>query len=209
MVLGAWVARLVGSRTCWGCPLERSSLHCRTDAVQERTRNSAPCAMNGILMASNAMIHCNLARRRFLAKNAFGIGGVALAWLLKRDGLLAEPTRPELEPRRFDLTPKPTHHPAHARAMISLFMQGGPSHIDLLDPKPGMQRYNLQPFPGTIRYDNAAEASARVLASPWQFRKYGQAGIDVSELLPNLAEIVDDICVVRSMHTGVSNHGQS
>ena len=155
------------------------------------------------------MIRCNLARRHFLAKNAFGIGGVALAWLLKRDGLLAEPTRPELEPRRFDLTPKPTHHTPRARAMISLFMQGGPSHIDLLDPKPVMARYDGQPFPGTIRYDNAAEASARVLASPWRFRRCGQSGIDVSELLPGLAEVIDDICVVRSMHTGVSNHGQS
>jgi hypothetical protein len=148
-------------------------------------------------------------RRHFLATNAMGIGGVALAWLLNEDRLLGVPARPELEPRRFDLLPKPPHHAPRARAMISLFMQGGPSHIDLLDPKPVLARYDGRPFPGTIQYDNAAEASAKVLASPWKFKKHGQSGIEVSELLPHLAEIVDDITVIRSMHTGVNNHGQS
>jgi hypothetical protein len=152
---------------------------------------------------------CNLGRRHFLAQNGLGIGGLALAWLLNEEKLLANPTRPELAPRHFDLTPKPTHHTPKARAMISLFMQGGPSHVDLLDPKPLLNRYDGRAFPGTIRYDNAAEASAKVLASPWRFRKYGQAGIDVSELLPGLSEVVDDLCVVRSTRTGVNNHGQS
>lgn len=138
-----------------------------------------------------------------------GVGGVALAWLLHQEGLLANPMRPELTPRRYDLTPKPTHHEPKAKAMISLFMQGGPSHVDLLDPKPVMARYDGQPYPGVIRYDNPAQASAKVLASPWRFRKHGESGIEVSELLPNLAQIIDDITVVRSMHTGVNNHGQS
>ncbi len=138
-----------------------------------------------------------------------GIGGLALAWLLREEGLLAAPIRPELEPRRFDLTPKPPHHPPRARAMISLFMQGGPSHLDLLDPKPLLTRYDGRPFPGNLQHDNAAEASSKVLASPWKFRKHGQSGIEVSELLPHLAEIVDDITVIRSMRTGVNNHVQA
>jgi len=148
-------------------------------------------------------------RRHFLASSAMGIGGLALAWLLKEEGLLAAPVRPELEPRRFDLTPKPPHHPPKARAMISLFMQGGPSHLDLLDPKPLLARYDGRPFPGTIQFDNAAEASSKVLASPWKFKKHGQSGIEVSELLPHLAEIIDDITVIRSMRTGVNNHVQA
>jgi hypothetical protein len=148
-------------------------------------------------------------RRHFLATSALGIGGVALAWLLKEQALLAAPTRPELEPRRFDLTPKAPHHAPRARAMISLFMQGGPSHVDLLDPKPVMARYDGRPYPGTIRYDNPAQASAKVLASPWKFHNHGQSGTEVSELLPHLAEVVDDITIVRSMRTGVNNHGQS
>src|SRR5262245_34085456 len=147
---------------------------------------------------------CNLTRRHFLAQSSLGIGGLALAWLLNEDKLLGQ-GRPELEQRRFDLLPKRPHFEPEARAMISMFMQGGPSHLDLFDPKPGMARYDGQPFPGTIQYDNAAEASAKVLHSPWRFRKHGQAGIEVSDLLPHLGQIADDICVVRSMKTGVNN----
>jgi hypothetical protein len=148
-------------------------------------------------------------RRHFLATNALGIGGVALAWLLQRDGLLAAPPRPELEPHHFDLTPKSPHAAPRARAMISLFMQGGPSHLDLFDPKPVLTKYTGTKFQGDIKYDNAAQASATLLASPWKFAKHGRCGTDVSELLPHFADIVDDVCVIRSMHTGVNNHGQS
>lgn len=148
-------------------------------------------------------------RRRFLASSTFGVGGVALTWLLNRDRLLAAPEKPPLEPRHFDLKPKAPHFPPRARAMISLFMQGGPSHLDLLDPKPEMARYDGKPFPGTIKYDNAAQASAKVFASPWRFQQHGQSGIAVSELLPHLAKVVDDITVIRSLHTAVNNHGQS
>jgi hypothetical protein len=93
--------------------------------------------------------------------------------------------------------------------MISLFMQGGPSHLDLLDPKPALAAYDGKPFPGEVKYDNAAQASSRVLASPWKFQKHGQSGIEVSELLPHLAEVVDNLTVIRSMYTGVNNHVQS
>jgi hypothetical protein len=148
-------------------------------------------------------------RRHFLATNALGIGGVALAWLLDQDGLLAEPERPELERPHYDLAPKVPHHAARARAMISLFMQGGPSHLDLLDPKPVLDRFNGTKYPGEIRYDNAAQASATLLGSPWKFKKYGQCGTPVSELLPHLAKVVDEITIVRSMQTGVNNHNQS
>ncbi|MDB5385086.1 MAG: hypothetical protein JWM11_732, partial [Planctomycetaceae bacterium] len=96
-----------------------------------------------------------------------------------------------------------------AKAMISMFMQGGPSHVDLLDPKPKLNELDGKNFPGDIKYDNAAQASSKVLGCPWKFAKYGQSGADVSELLPNLAEIVDEISIIRSMKTGVNNHGQS
>lgn len=150
---------------------------------------------------------CN--RRHFLASNAYGIGGLALAWLLKQDDAFAEPKPPELEPRSFDLIRKQPDHEPTATAMISLFMQGGPSHLDLFDPKPGMKKYHLKPFPGKIKYDNAAQASSKVFHSPWKFRKHGDAGIEISELLPHLSNVVDDFTLVRSMHTGVNNHGQS
>jgi hypothetical protein len=93
--------------------------------------------------------------------------------------------------------------------MISLFMQGGPSHLDLFDPRPALAKHDGKTFPGTIKYDNAAEASAKVMASPWKFRKHGKSGIELSELLPGLAEVVDDITLIRSMRTAVNNHVQS
>jgi hypothetical protein len=150
-----------------------------------------------------------LSRRGFCQTGAFGLAPVALAWLLKQDGAIAAPVKPNIHAQEISLAKRPTHFEPQAKAMISLFMQGGPSQVDLLDPKPELNRLDGQKFPGNIKYDNAAQASSRVLGSPWKFRKYGQCGTDVSELLPSVAEIVDDIVVIRSMHTGVNNHGQS
>jgi hypothetical protein len=150
-----------------------------------------------------------LARREFLSRATLGVGTVALAGLLERDRLLAEPIKPDLEKHQYDLKPKPPHREPRARSMISLYMQGGPSHVDLLDPKPILTRLDGLQFPGDIKYDNAAQASSKVLGSFWKFKRHGQSGADVSELLPHLAGVVDDIAIVRSMHTGVNNHGQS
>ncbi len=147
-------------------------------------------------------------RRHFLRASSYSLGSVALAWLLDQDGLLAGPVKPD-DVRTFDLKPKAPHHAARAKAMISLFMIGGPSHMDLFDPKPLLKKYDNQPFPGEIKYDNAAEASSKVLASPWEFHHHGQSGTELSELLPHLGTVVDDICLIRSMQTGVNNHGQS
>jgi hypothetical protein len=150
-----------------------------------------------------------LSRRGFCHSGAFGLAPVALAWLLKQDGAVAAPVKPNIHGQEISLAKRPTHFEPRAKAMISLFMQGGPSQVDLLDPKPELNRLDGQKFPGTIKYDNATQASSRVLGSPWRFGKYGESGTDVSELLPSVAGIVDDIVVVRSMHTGVNNHGQS
>src|SRR5207237_4072838 len=102
-----------------------------------------------------------------------------------------------------------TDHPAKARAMTSIFIQGGPSHIDLFDPKPELTRRHLQNYSGDIKYDNAAEASAKLLASPWKFSPRGQCGMELSELLPCLGEVADEITLVRSMHTCVDSNAQS
>ena len=146
-------------------------------------------------------------RRQWLARTGGGVGSLALAWLLKQEGLLA--TSERLEARHYDLVPKRPPQPPRARAMISLFMQGGPSHIDLFDPKPELDRLNGKDFPGEVKYDDAAGASREVMASPWKFSKHGQCGMELSELVPHLAKVVDDITLIRSMHTGVNNHGQS
>ena len=148
-------------------------------------------------------------RRHFLASNALGIGSVALAWLLQREELLAKPVKPDLVKPKFTLAAKPPQRPPRANAMISLWMQGGPSHIDLFDPKPVLNRRDGETFPGNIKYDNAAQSSSRMLGTPWKFRHCGQSGIELSQLVPHLGRIADDICLIRSMRTGVNNHGQS
>lgn len=147
-------------------------------------------------------------RRHFLSRTAIATAPWSLACMIAEEST-AEVKKPNLVKQNFDLAPKPVHHPPRAKAMISMFMQGGPSQIDLLDPKPLLNELHMQKFPGKIKYDNAAQASSKVFGSPWKFAKYGEHGTDVSELLPHFSSIVDDALVIRSMHTGVNNHGQS
>lgn len=159
-------------------------------------------------MAHSLNTPCN-SRRHFLAQQGFGLAGTALAWLLQQDVAHAEPAKPDLERKQFDLLPKPSPQPPQAQAMISMFMQGGPSHLDLFDRKPALEKLHMQNFPGEIKYDNAAESSAKCWYGPWKWQQHGQCGMELSELLPYLASVVDDITLVRSMRTGVNNHGQS
>ncbi len=145
-------------------------------------------------------------RREFLNQSAFGVGAFALTQLLKEDGLLAgEPSKPgenlplNLQLRNPHITPKAT-------AMISLFMHGGPSHVDLFDPKPELSRLNGTDYNGEVGYSFVNRASKKLFGTPWKFEKRGQCGTEISELLPHTAGIVDDICLIRSMHTGHNGH---
>jgi hypothetical protein len=90
--------------------------------------------------------------------------------------------------------------------MISLFMHGGPSHMDLTDPKPELTRLDGKEYSGDVHYSFANEASRNLFGSPWKFKKHGQCGMDFSELLPHTAGIADDLCMIRSMHTGHNGH---
>src|SRR5947209_375332 len=134
----------------------------------------------------------NASRRHFLASQGMGLGGLALTWLLHRDGAVAAPAKPSLERPVYDLKPKLPPAPPRARAMISLFMQGGPSHLDLFEPKPELTRRDGAIFTGEIKFDNAGEASPKLLGSPWKFHKHGECGMELSELLPGLGEIADE-----------------
>ncbi len=147
-------------------------------------------------------------RRDFLEKS-YGIGAIALATLMKEQGLLANPAISGSGPQHFDMRPKSPGSFGQAKAMISMFMQGGPSHIDLFDPKPELNRLDGKDFPGEVKYDDAAGASREVMGCPWKFSKHGQSGMDFSELVPHMAGIADEMTMIRSMHTGVNNHGQS
>ncbi len=150
-----------------------------------------------------------LSRRALLARATMGVGTVALADLLSRERLLANPVKPELERHSFDLRPKAALIAPRAKAMISLFMQGGPSHMDLFDPKPLLNKLDGQDYTDEIHFDGKSEASTKILGSPWKFNRCGKSGMELSELLPHISGIVDEITLIRSMQTRVSDHAQS
>ncbi len=138
------------------------------------------------------------------------IGSLALAWLMARDEARAAPAKPTLERPTFDTRPKPPHNPPRATAMISMFMQGGPSHVDLFDRKDELIKHHMQEYSGgDFKFDSVDQASRKLYAPQWKFKRYGQCGLEMSELLPHLGSVADDICLIRSMKTGVNNHGQS
>lgn len=135
-----------------------------------------------------------------------GFGGVALGAVLRDAGLLAAETKLS-DASVPPLTPRMPHFAAKAKHVIHIFANGGPSHVDTFDPKPKLAEYagKLLPKPnlGTERKTGAA------LPSPFRFQKYGQSGIEVSELFPHVAASIDDIAVIRSMHADVPNHEPS
>ncbi len=92
--------------------------------------------------------------------------------------------------------------------MISMFMQGGPSHVDLFDRKDELIKHHMQEYSGgDFKFDSVDQASRKLYAPQWKIKRYGQCGLEMSELLPHLGSVADDICLIRSMKTGVNNHG--
>jgi len=141
-------------------------------------------------------------RRGFFQTVADGLYGTAIAYLLGNELYNANPVLAATAPRTFDLKPKPVRHPGKAKSIIQLFMNGGPSQVDLFDYKPALEKYAGQP-PGR---DLASEVRAvreagGLMPSPFQFRKHGKSGIEVSELLSHTAKHVDDMAIIRSMYT--------
>ena len=107
-------------------------------------------------------------RRELLTAAGMGLAGLVAALTMKENKLLANPAKPDLVGRSFDTIEKPAPKPAKAKSMISLWMQGGPSQIDLFDPKEELVKRHGETFPGDIKYDNAAQASSKILAlSQW------------------------------------------
>ena len=145
-------------------------------------------------------------RRGFLRENAMGLGLVALASLLQDEKLLGVPRNVKLEPQKFDLTAKQPHFEPKAKAMISLFQHGGPSHMDLFDPKPELTRLDGKTYDGDIGFSFIKRATKVLKGTPFKFRKHGEAGTEMSELIPHMGSIADDICLIRSMHTGFNGH---
>src|SRR6476661_2931982 len=135
-------------------------------------------------------------RREFLMKSGSGLGGLALASMLAQDGLLPAA---QAATARNPLAPKPPHHKPTAKAVIWLFMEGGPSHIDLFDPKPELDRLAGQPMPASFGKVITAMGTGNnsLMPSKRTFARYGQSGIWVSDWYPEIAKHVDDMCVFR------------
>ena len=135
---------------------------------------------------SGCTVRFRSSRRTLLSRAACGFGSVAAAHLLAG------------EKQKTDFTPK-------ALSVIFLYMDGGVSQVDSFDPKPELDRRNGQPFPAKIeptQFNNIGNT----LASPWKFQNYGQSGIPVSDLFPEMARHVDDMAIVRSMTSAFPEH---
>ncbi len=140
-------------------------------------------------------------RRRFLWNLGGGIAGLALCDLLKQENLLAD-TEGTISP----LLPKKPHFAPKATAVISLFMNGGASHLDTFDPKVELTKRHLEAPPAGLNIQTFFPIPGTFLRSPFTFKKYGQSGIEVSELFAQTAECIDEIAVVRSLHALSNNH---
>ncbi len=144
-------------------------------------------------------------RRHFLTTTASGLGGLALASMLKDDGLMAAPQ--EIE---NPLAPKPTHFAPKAKACIFLFQAGAPSQLDMWDPKPKLNELHGEPLPESftknVRFAFIKKDTALVMGSPRKFAPHGECGTEVSDFLPHIGSCADDIALIRSMHTDAFNH---
>lgn len=146
-----------------------------------------------------------ITRRHFFGKCSWGIGATALASLLNEKLLAGVPGQAALNP----LTPKAPHFPAKAKRVIYLFMEGAPSQLDLFDYKPKLVELNMKPVPEeVVKGERFAfiKGVPKLLGTVWKFKKHGQSGAELSELLPHLAEVADDITIIRSMVTDAFNH---
>lgn len=145
----------------------------------------------------NSYLNQTLSRRELLRASSTGFGAVALAGLLG-----SEQARAAAGP----LAVKTPHFPARAKRVIFLFMHGGPSQVDTFDYKPLLKRDHGKPLP-FARPKVVSSETFNLLQSPWEFKQYGQSGAWVSDLFPALAQKVDDICFIKSMHGSNSRHG--
>src|SRR6266404_4272625 len=147
-------------------------------------------------------------RRTFLSRSAYGLGSLALASMLD-PGLIGSANAATAEDRWRGVV-NPPHFPVRAKRIIHLCMAGGPSHLESFDSKPELKRIHGQPFPESLtKGQQLAQLQNTELKArgPFtEFNRHGQSGQEISDLFPHIADIADDICIVRSMHTEQINH---
>lgn len=148
-------------------------------------------------------------RRQILSRFGLGFGSLALAELFAQDGLSRGPSASAAS---GGVLPG-THFPPTAKRVIYLFQSGAPSQLDLFDPKPLLNEKHGTELPDSVRQGqrltamSGNQATLPIAGSPFKFARHGESGIEISELLPHTAQVVDDLCVIRSMYTEAINHG--
>jgi len=144
-----------------------------------------------------------MSRRELLERSGLGFGSLALATLLGESSHASGE-----RPIPTDLAPRPGHFPPQAKAVIQLMMNGGPSPMDLFDPKPELTRRHGQPIPGSVETFQKGNSNT-LMASPFRFRRHGECGMELAEVMPHWGAIADELCLVRSMFTGHNNHTEA
>ena len=156
-----------------------------------------------------------LSRRQFLGHTGIGLGGIALAHLLHSEGKLAQaagssspadPIRPPIDPLRPH-APRAPHFTPRAKNVLMIFCSGALSHLDTFDYKPELVRRDGQPLPGGDRLVTFQGENGNLVKPLWPFRPRGQSGKMMSDLLPHLAELADELCFIHSMTARSNTHG--
>jgi hypothetical protein len=145
-----------------------------------------------------------------LEASGMGFGGLALRWLLHQTALSASPLRGDglpSTPLFSDLKPRPGHFKATAKAVIQLMQNGGPSQMELFDPKPELTKRSGQPHPMGVETFQDGNSNL-LMPCPFEFKRYGQSGMELSEIIPHLGGVADEICLIRSMYTEHNNHSE-
>jgi Protein of unknown function (DUF1501) len=147
-------------------------------------------------------------RRALLARGFNGIGALALVAAIDRESSGSETLGQQSASSGSPLAARQPHFPAKAKRVIHLWMNGAPSQVDTFDPKPSLDKYAGQRPESTVKL-TTENATGGLMPSPFKFSKYGQSGMEISELFPEVARYADDLCVIRSMQTDVPVHESS
>ncbi|HEY1050481.1 MAG TPA: DUF1501 domain-containing protein, partial [Prosthecobacter sp.] len=148
-----------------------------------------------------------LSRRDFLNRSVSGLGSIALTSLLAQKGLLANDSiRPLVDASR-PYAPRPPHFPPRAKNVIMVFCSGAMSHVDTFDYKPELVKRHGMPMPGAEGLVTFQGQQGNLVKPLWEFKPRGQSGKMISELLPNIAEMADDMCFIHSMTAKSNTHG--
>jgi Protein of unknown function (DUF1501) len=156
---------------------------------------------------------CGQTRREFLWEVGGGFAGLALIDLLSRDGFfekdaLAATVSRTASDAQNPLAPKAPHFSVKAKHAVFFFMNGAPSHVDTFDFKPALSKFNGSPYQGDVQQVGSnGRPVGNLMQTPFEFKKHGQSGLEISSLYPYLSQHADELCVIRSMHTDTAAHG--